>query len=300
MGFSDAFKDSRLSRYGRTTGTTTDIHVDLGSQYFLSYIALLGTNLSQYATIIVYGNTSNDFTGYLVSYALTPAVNIIDVISDEDYNSGYFNLVGADFQYIGGNASPTNFDYFLTDEFGNQIVDEFGNSVYGFIWVIDTTVYDVTDEFVNQIWGNIYSSGYRYWKISISDPLNSSGYIEISKLYFGDYLQLPGMSRDQKIPKASTSKVTESTTGQSYGDKGITYNYGSITFPFVDDDEKLQIDTAFDVIDKVEPFIMMIWEEELDVQPAIYSLLTTDLDWQRIPETTPRVWSLNFGFKETF
>jgi hypothetical protein len=169
-------------------------------------------------------------------------------------------------------------NYYVIDEDDNFIVDENGNFIVGLI----------------------YGSNYRYWQISISDATNPDGYIEVSKVYLGDYLQMPHMSKNQKIPTASTSTKTENSTGQIYGDKGIVYKYGNITLPFVTDDEKTDIDTAFNDVDTIVPFYLLIWENDLTFQPAIYSVLTTNLDWQRVEGTTQRYWSTQFGFKETF
>lgn len=300
--FIDAFLDTRLAVVGRTTATAgITFDFDFGEQVFLNYFAILGHNLTSSAVMKLYANTSSDIENYLVEYDIdynSPVV--LHELEAENYADGYYYLTGKTGQYIGGDASPTEFDYYLVDELGNQIEDEFSNEIYGFIWRIDTTLYNVADEFGNLIWGNILASGYRYWILTIEDPSNADGYIEISKMFFGDYLQLPYMGKTQKLPTATTSTQQFSPTGCIYTDKGITYKYGNVTFPVVEDDEKTAIDAVFAEIDKSVPFILLIWENDLTFQPPIYSILTTDLDWQRVADMNGRRWSFSFGFREIF
>lgn len=254
----DAFEDSRLSRYMRTTGTATAITFDLLSDKTVDYVGIVGHNLSPTATIMLYGNSVNSFSSPPASFTVNHNTVISQSINDSSIDNSNFFL--------------------LVDEYDNFIVDEFGNYIVGLI----------------------YTSTYRYWQLTISDAANADGYLQISKVYLGDYLQMSHMAKNQKIPTASTSTKTENPTGQVYGDKGIVYKYGTVNLPFVTDDEKIDIDEMFDAVDKIVPFLFLIWENDLTFQPAIYSLLTSDLDWQRVEGTTQRYWSVNLGFKETF
>jgi hypothetical protein len=254
----DAFDDSRLSRFARTTATATTITVDLLTARQVNYICFAAHNFTSAVSITMYGNSENVFTDPPVQFTVYYNQPISQAINDS-------SIVDSD-------------NYYLVDENANFIVDENGNFIVGLI----------------------YGSNYRYWQIVISDATNPDGYLEISKMFMGDYLQMPHMSKNQKIPTASTSMKTENTTGQVYGDKGLVYKYGNITLPFVTDDEKLSIDEAFNEVDKINPFYMLIWENDLTFQPAIYSMLTNDLEWSRVEGQTQRYWSTQIGFKQTF
>jgi len=141
---------------------------------------------------------------------------------------------------------------------------------------------------------------YQYWRLSIDDPDNAEDELTIGNIFIGSYLQLPYMGKTQKLPTASSSSSSESVSGQSYMDIGLLYKYGTIVFPVVSDTEKTSIDTAFTFLNKFKPFIMLIWENDLIFQPAIYSKLTTDMDFARVDGITGRTWSLSFAFKQTF
>ena len=141
---------------------------------------------------------------------------------------------------------------------------------------------------------------YRYWRLNISDSTNPDTYIEISKVYIGDYIQLPYMAKNQKIPTASTSDVSESNGGQVFGNAGYFYQYGTINFSVIEDSEKLTLDTLFRTVDKYIPVILLIWENDLDIQDGIYARITSDFDFTRVEGMIDRRWSLGFSFKEVF
>jgi len=164
----------------------------------------------------------------------------------------------------------------IVDENGNFLVDEYGNNICGFL----------------------YTSTYQYWRIFIDDVDNTDGYLEVSKIYLGDSLQMPFMAKTQKLPTASTGVTQYSSTGQPYSDKGYSYIYGTISFPIIEDSEKIDIDAAFRIVEKTTPSIILIWENDLTYQLPIYLLLTTDLDWTRVENLPSRRWSLQFGFRE--
>jgi hypothetical protein len=140
---------------------------------------------------------------------------------------------------------------------------------------------------------------YRYWRLTVDDASNPDTYLQISKLWLSSYLQLPYMAKSQKIPTASTSTAQESISGQSYGDKKLIYRYGNITFPYVTDADKIKIDALFNVVDKTDPIMTVIWEDDLTEYPPIYSRLTSDLEWQRV-DNVGRIWSVQISFKEIF
>ena len=228
LPFNTAFKDGRLSRYARTIDIEDQTIVfDLTDDYAISYVVIMGHNISASATVKIQGNDSNVWTAPDVDETLTVTSDIIIY-----------------------NFSP--------------------------------------------------AETYRYWRLYIDDDSNTDGYIQISKVYLGSHLQLPGMSKSQKLPTVSNSTSSDSTSGQTYMDIGLNYKTGSITFPFVTDAQYATLETAFRFLNKFKPFIMLVWESDLTFQPPIYSKLTTDLDWTRAESIVGRKWTLNFSFREVF
>lgn len=138
---------------------------------------------------------------------------------------------------------------------------------------------------------------FRYWRLSISDASNPDGYIEISKVYLGGFVQFPNMRKDQKIPVASTSQSSFSASGQVYGNFGYTYRYGTINFYNITNTERQAINTAFGTIDKVKPFYLLIWESDLLLESPVYCVLTADLIFSRI-DVIGLKWELPLSFRE--
>jgi len=116
---------------------------------------------------------------------------------------------------------------------------------------------------------------YRYWRVTIDDPTNTAGYIQFSKMWLSSYLQMPPMSPDATLPYTSNSDISESITGQLYGDKRVRLASFEIAFPsIITDTQRKAINTMFDVVDITVPFILLLWEDSLTVQPALYCSLT--------------------------
>lgn len=140
---------------------------------------------------------------------------------------------------------------------------------------------------------------YRYWRLSISDASNPDDYIEISKVYLGSFVQFPHMAKDQKMPLTSTSSQSISTSGQVYGNSGYFYRSASINFKNITDTERKAINTMFLSVDIISPVWIIIWESDLTLETPIYSILTSDLQWQRA-DSIGMKWTLTLNFREVF
>ena len=173
-----------------------------------------------------------------------------------------------------------------------------GNAVD--VWTAPSLTQTLTYNADAVIYNFTSAQTYQYWRLIIDDGSNPDGFIELSKVYIGDFVQMPYMAKNQKLPVASTSDVAESNSLQVYGDPGIFYKYGTVNFPFISDAEKIIIDTMFRVVDKYIPVILLVWENDLTFQPPIYSRITNDMDWQRNENQVGRFWTLSFQFKEVF
>lgn len=169
-----------------------------------------------------------------------------------------------------------------TDSWGAPSVDQH------ITYSDDTMVYNFTS-----------AETYQYWRLLITDDTNTAGYIEISKVYIGDYIQMPYMAKDAKLPLMSTSDIDESTSGQIYGNAGHFFRSGSVTFPYITDAERLVINAFYRLTDKYIPFIVLWWESDLTTEPPIYARLTNDLEWTRA-QFVGKIWSLSFQIKEVF
>jgi len=167
------------------------------------------------------------------------------------------------------------------------------------VWVgpsIDETI-TYSADIMSKIFSNL--TGYQYCRFYFDDPGNPDGYIEIGRLSFGSYLQMPPVAKEFDIPKKTTSNRSISITGQSYGDKGYKYRSPGFSFPFISNSEKVAIDEMWNEADWIKPVFLLIWEDSLNIVGPIYCLIDQEeLPWKWDAEY--QVWTLEINFLEAF
>jgi len=72
---------------------------------------------------------------------------------------------------------------------------------------------------------------YQYWRLQISDQLNTDGYIEIGELYLGDYLE-PGKNYSYDWDQTTTARESSSPSRKGYDKKSLDYVQESINLSF--------------------------------------------------------------------
>lgn len=150
--------------------------------------------------------------------------------------------------------------------------------------------------------GNFSSTqSYRYWRVDIDDPDNTNTYIEIGQLYIGTALEMPPMPRGgQELPLMTTSTFAKSTGGQLYGDERLLYREAKIAFAdAIMNNYKPLIDAFFREVQTIKPFILLVWENDLDEINPIYCHLTTPLEWKKY-NGEDILWNLSLEFSEVF
>ena len=138
---------------------------------------------------------------------------------------------------------------------------------------------------------------YRYWRLTMVDASNTAGYLEVAYIFIGGALTLPGVDPMCKIPRYSSADYTRSVSGQLYGNTRIQWRQATVSFPCITNTEKGYIETLFGYVDKVTPFVLMVWENDLDKEPLIYCHLTKDLEWAKT-STNGITWALEMSFEE--
>jgi hypothetical protein len=121
---------------------------------------------------------------------------------------------------------------------------------------------------------------YRYWRVTFADPTNTDGYIRFSKLWLSRYMDFPAFSLTPSLPYTSNAEQSFSITNQLYADRRIRYKSGEITLPVTTYTDINNVNAFFDIVDLTLPFILLIWENSLDIEPAIYCALTDSLGWK--------------------
>lgn len=131
---------------------------------------------------------------------------------------------------------------------------------------------------------NFTEVSYQYWRVTIDDPTNTDGYLEISKIFLGTYFQTPGPSPDSKLNIKTSSTYTKTPTGQLYPNSKIKLKSWGFSFPITTEAQRQSAITFFNATENTVPFFLLIWESGLDTEPPIYCNQTeSQLPLTKIP-----------------
>lgn len=231
-------------------------------------------------------SVSSELTGYLFINAMNdPRLSRVARTSGTDDEYIKFNLGTAtnisDVCIMGHNLSNS-----ATVTLQANSSDSWTSPAFEQVLTVDDIIYL-----------NFTVENYQYWRLSIQDASNTAAYLQFAYIFLGTALTMPGMETGQAIPINSTSVSSKSFSGQIYGDKRIFLKSAKITLPIIEQAEKVLIDAFFEYVDIVTPFVLLIWEDDLDVEAPIYCALTKPLEWSRV-QGSGLLWSLSLEFEE--
>jgi len=148
---------------------------------------------------------------------------------------------------------------------GATIVLE-GNSTDA--WTTPAVSETLTSETV--IYKNFTGGAYRYWRITINDASNPDTYLEVGSVFLGTALTMPGFSPDGSLFDKTDDTYATSLSRQLYGQTVCTYKTAEIDFPCFTYAQKLLIDAFLDAVSVTDPFYLLLWEDDLDIEPPVY------------------------------
>jgi hypothetical protein len=86
---------------------------------------------------------------------------------------------------------------------------------------------------------------YRYWRITVTDPANAYGYIELGVVWLGKGLDIPSAQNGFKYSISDLSKQTQTDFGHDYVDEYPTSASLSLSFVNMDYQDIQTIENAF-------------------------------------------------------
>jgi len=100
---------------------------------------------------------------------------------------------------------------------------------------------------------------YTWWRITIADPNNTDGYIEIGRICAGEYYE-PGMNIIETVTMSliDPSIVTESDGGQGYSIEKTKYRMYSVQFGDINTAQQEEIETMFRAVGTTKPLIFAL------------------------------------------
>ena len=252
--FETAFSDKRLTRYGYFTGYTAE------NLFFYKPSGLV------FNTILIANNnlTENAVVKFECNYEndfTSPALSV----TLERLENGYY--------------------YY---NFGANLPDALGYANY----YIDASSSEYVDEDGEQYadWDKTY---FVYCRLTFADSTNTTP-VKISKIFFGDYLQMPAIERDIELPRTSNSDVMRNISGQIFSDKRVQLISAKVSFPIITNDKRKEINNFFQAVDITEPFFLVPYENEMDFEPPFYSVLKNSPSFKK----SDYYFKLDFTFEE--
>lgn len=161
---------------------------------------------------------------------------------------------------------------------------------------VDETVTHRDDVIVHFFTG----SALRYWRLYIDDDSNGDGYIQLGRVMLGAALDMPPVEPGVNLPRVTTSTVTESITGQAYGDRGLVRRVPGFQFPIITEAERQVIMEMWAAVENAEPVVLVVWEDSLTVEGPVYCRLDQDeIPWELAPQAGV-LWRTTLKFVEVF
>lgn len=260
------------------TGTYSSGGYTALAEPVLSSVAFFETLTAQY--IIFDNGTLNDTeVEYVCLYGSNlsdDAIVYIQGNTKDVWTSPAYSLQLTSSNKFSADTTTDDGDYFLVDENGDYVIDENGDFVYG-----------------------SYKLIYQFWRLYFSDSANPDGILKIPWFFYGKKLVMPGMETGQIITRKSNAIVQKTSTGQLYGSRRLTPKSAKISFTTVDQETKNEIEEMLDYTDLIMPFIIIFWENDLDVEPPLFASLVEFPEWQRM-QINGLLWNMTINIEECF
>ena len=129
------------------------------------------------------------------------------------------------------------------------------------------------------------ASAYRYWSVSVDDPTNTDGYIQIGHSFIGNYLELTfPIEPNFSIKYLEQSVKHRSPTGQVYGhDSGVFLIDINITIQNITNAQRLLALTMYTHVRNYKPFYFIIDKDYITTLPSIYCTIEDDIEFNALP-----------------
>lgn len=136
----------------------------------------------------------------------------------------------------------------------------------------------------------------RYWRVEISDTGNPDGYIEVGRVWVGDYIDVvKSVSPTFPEYRKDTSEFDQSYGGQHYGDEGIILRNYKFNFPYFNSTNKDDIVTFIEDVKKTKKFVMILDEDDMTKVKPLYCFVNRDVQFDHIYQYQ---WSAKISFME--
>ena len=125
---------------------------------------------------------------------------------------------------------------------------------------------------------------YQFWRLSIDDPASVVP-TEIGVLYLGEVVDVASVAPDAEISVESNDVVSDTRSGQVYGYSMFQAYTPAFNLHHVTDEKRKELVEVWASQSQVEPFILLVWEDSLDVLRPLYVRFTmTSFRFAKVPQ----------------
>lgn len=86
---------------------------------------------------------------------------------------------------------------------------------------------------------------YRYWRITIEDPTNPWGYVELGQVWIGKSLPVEAAQNGFRFVLSDQSKITQTDFGHTYADEYPTLSSIAFSYAYLDYDAVVTLENAY-------------------------------------------------------
>ena len=112
---------------------------------------------------------------------------------------------------------------------------------------------------------------FRWWRLRVDDAQSDLGQLQIGRIGLGMRLDMPLVDGARELPKRSATDIGFSRSRQAYFNDGVMWRAATITFPFVEYEERAEIEQMWTVARGKPVFIDF---PEMPLELPIYGLLS--------------------------
>jgi len=142
---------------------------------------------------------------------------------------------------------------------------------------------------------------FNYWRISISDSMNTDGYIEIGGIYLAEFVQMQNVESGMVLAHNTTARSSISGSGQAYGDPNYKFRGRDFSMIANTFEKREEILTMFEAMDNFRPVLALIWEDDLLTEKPMYSVIAREnLSYTKTLINFTGVLAFQMSLRETF
>lgn len=141
---------------------------------------------------------------------------------------------------------------------------------------------------------------YRYWRVTINDPTNTDGYLEMGRVWLGAYTAIsPSSLLGFDITKKRNDTVDHGRGRQKYASEGIGWRKFNFEFPPTNYAMVKKVEDMFDFVGLHSSFIFCNFDTNRDYQivEPCYCSFSKELSFEH---TKNMKFEYEFSFEEEF